>query len=184
MDYRQLGKDLLPLVGGADNISKLTHCATRLRFEFCDRSKVDEESIKKTSGVISVVEKGGQFQVVVGNDVPITYRVLIHEMGGTAGRGMGDSGASGGSGNESKEKNSIITTIISVISTTFTPVIPALIGGGMIKAVLSILVLAGLDDTSSTYVLLNLISDAAFYFMPVLLAYGAQSNLSAIRFWL
>ncbi|NBH35922.1 PTS beta-glucoside transporter subunit EIIBCA [Clostridiaceae bacterium] len=170
MDYRQLGKDLLPLVGGADNISKLTHCATRLRFEFCDRSKVDEESIKKTSGVISVVEKGGQFQVVVGNDVPITYRVLIHEMGGTAGKGMGNSG---GAGNESKEKNSIITTIISVISTTFTPVIPALIGGGMIKAVLSILVLAGLDDASSTYVLLNLISDAAFYFMPVLLAYGA-----------
>ena len=82
MDYRQLGKDLLPLVGGADNISKLTHCATRLRFEFCDRSKVDEESIKKTSGVISVVEKGGQFQVVVGNDVPITYRVLEAQQGG------------------------------------------------------------------------------------------------------
>lgn len=168
MDYKKLGYDLLPLVGGVDNISKLTHCATRLRFEFCDRSKVDKAAIENTLGVISVVEKGGQFQVVVGNDVPITYRVLINEMGGTAAKSSSDS-----SSDEEKEKPGIITNIISVISTTFTPVIPALIGGGMIKAVLSILVLCGLDDSSSTYAILNLISDAAFYFMPVLLAYGA-----------
>lgn len=168
MDYKKLGYDLLLLVGGVDNISKLTHCATRLRFEFCDRSKVDAAAIENTPGVISVVEKGGQFQVVVGNDVPITYRVLINEMGGTAGKA-----SSGSSSNDEKERSGIITTIISVISTTFTPVIPALIGGGMIKAVLSILVLCGLDDSSATYAILNLISDAAFYFMPVLLAYGA-----------
>jgi PTS system beta-glucosides-specific IIC component len=168
MDYKKLGYDLLPLVGGVDNISKLTHCATRLRFEFCDRSKVDKAAIENTLGVISVVEKGGQFQVVVGNDVPITYRVLINEMGGTAAKSSSDA-----SSDEEKEKPGIITNIISVISTTFTPVIPALIGGGMIKAVLSILVLCGLDDSSSTYAILNLISDAAFYFMPVLLAYGA-----------
>ncbi|MCI8557132.1 MAG: PTS transporter subunit EIIC [Lachnospiraceae bacterium] len=168
MDYKKLGYDLLPLVGGVDNISKLTHCATRLRFEFCDRSKVDKTAIENTPGVISVVEKGGQFQVVVGNDVPITYRVLINEMGGTAAKSSSES-----SSDDEKEKSGIITNIISVISTTFTPVIPALIGGGMIKAVLSILVLCGLDDSSSTYAILNLISDAAFYFMPVLLAYGA-----------
>lgn len=171
MDYKKLGYDLLPLVGGAENISKLTHCATRLRFEFCDRSKVDVNAIKKSAGVISVVDKGGQFQVVVGNDVPTTYRVIINEMGGTAGKAS--SNASSGSSEEKQEKTSVITKIISVISTTFTPVIPALIGGGMIKAVLSILVLCGLNDTSSTYEMLNLISDAAFYFMPVLLAYGA-----------
>ncbi len=171
MDYKKLGRDLLPLVGGADNISKLTHCATRLRFEFCDRGKVDEAAIKSTPGVISVVDKGGQFQVVVGNDVPITYRVLINEMGGSAGKSNAQD--SRGDSDEKKGKSSIITAIVSVISTTFTPVIPALIGGGMIKAVLSILVLCGLNDSSSTYALLNLISDAAFYFMPVLLAYGA-----------
>lgn len=167
MDYKKLAYDLLPLVGGADNISKLTHCATRLRFEFCDRSKVDEAAIGQTQGVISVVDKGGQFQVVVGNDVPVTYRALINEMGGTAGKASGQGPA------EEEAKPSVINRIISVISTTFTPVIPALIGGGMIKAVLSILVLCGLDDTSSTYTILNFISDAAFYFMPVLLAYGA-----------
>ncbi|WP_125114383.1 beta-glucoside-specific PTS transporter subunit IIABC [Agathobaculum sp. Marseille-P7918] len=167
MDYKKLAYDLLPLVGGVDNISKLTHCATRLRFEFHDRSKVDDKAISKTPGVISVVEKGGQFQVVVGNDVPITYRALINEMGGTASGGGNTASA------EPEKKPSIINRIVSVISTTFTPVIPALIGGGMIKAVLSILVLCGLSDSSSTYQILNFISDAAFYFMPVLLAYGA-----------
>ena len=167
MDYKKLAYDLLPLVGGAENISKLTHCATRLRFEFHDRSKVDEKAIEKTPGVISVVEKGGQFQVVVGNDVPITYRALINEMGGTANGGSSSASAA------PEKKPSIINRIISVISTTFTPVIPALIGGGMIKAVLSILVLCGLSDASSTYQILNFVSDAAFYFMPVLLAYGA-----------
>lgn len=168
MDYKKLAYDLLPLVGGVQNISKLTHCATRLRFEFYDRSKVDAAAIEKTAGVISVVEKGGQFQVVVGNDVPITYRVLINEMGGTAAGGNSATTVP-----TEEKKPSIITRIVSVISTTFTPVIPALIGGGMIKAVLSILVLCGLNDSSSTYQLLNFISDAAFYFMPVLLAYGA-----------
>ncbi len=171
MDYKKLGHDLLPLVGGVENISKITHCATRLRFEFCDRAKVKEDAIKNTPGVISVVDKGGQFQVVVGNDVPITYRVLINEMGGTAGKT--DTAGSTGPSDGKQEKTSVITAIVSEISTTFTPVIPALIGGGMIKAVLSILILCGLDDGSSTYALLNLISDAAFYFMPVLLAYGA-----------
>lgn len=73
IDYKKLAYDLLPLVGSVDNISKLTHCATRLRFEFRDRSKVNDKAISKTPGVISVLEKGGQFQVVDGNNVPITY---------------------------------------------------------------------------------------------------------------
>ena len=168
MDYKKLGMDLIPLVGGVENISKLTHCATRLRMEFHDRDKVDAAAIQNTPGVISVVEQGGQFQVVIGNDVPVTYRAILNEMGGDA------AAASAKSAPAAEEKKpGIINRIISVISTTFTPVIPALIGGGMIKAVLSILVLCGLSDTSSTYTILNFISDAAFYFMPVLLAYGA-----------
>lgn len=165
MDYKKLAYELLPLVGGKENVSKLTHCATRLRFEFYDRNKVDAAAIEKTNGVISVVEKGGQFQVVVGNDVPITYRALIDEIGGVVGNSNQTE--------PEQQKTSIINRIVSVISTTFTPVIPALIGGGMIKAVLSILVLFGLNDQSPTYQLMNFISDAAFYFMPVLLAYGA-----------
>lgn len=166
MDYKALGHELIKLVGGKQNISRLTHCATRLRFEFYDKSKVDVKKIQNTPGVISVVDKGGQFQVVVGNEVQTTFRVIMDEIGEQTG--------SKGNQEEEQEKGSIVNRLISVISTTFTPVIPALIGGGMIKAVLSILVLLNLvDTTGSTYGIINFISDAPFYFMPVLLAYGA-----------
>lgn len=165
MDYKALGYELLELVGGKENISRLTHCATRLRFEFYDKSKVEKKKIENTPGVISVVDKGGQFQVVIGNEVQTTFRVIKGEMG---------EGTSNQEGKEEQEKGSVVNRIISVISTTFTPVIPALIGGGMMKAVLSILVLLNLvNTTGTTYEIINFISDAPFYFMPVLLAYGA-----------
>lgn len=165
MDYKALGYELLELVGGKENISRLTHCATRLRFEFYDKSKVEKKKIENTPGVISVVDKGGQFQVVIGNEVQTTFRVIKGELG---------EGTSNQEAKEEQEKGSVVNRIISVISTTFTPVIPALIGGGMMKAVLSILVLLNLvNTTGTTYEIINFISDAPFYFMPVLLAYGA-----------
>lgn len=165
MDYKSLAKDIIRLIGGTENIRQLTHCATRLRFEFYDRSKADAKEIEALPGVISVVEKGGQFQIIIGNEVQSVFRAIKSEMKDVpAGETPEDSG----------EKPGIVNRIISVISTTFTPVIPALIGGGMIKAVLSILVLFSLvNETSSTYEIINFISDAPFYFMPVLLAYGA-----------
>lgn len=166
MNYKELGKTLITLIGGTENIRQLTHCATRLRFEFYDMSKVQKKEIEKQPGVISVVEKGGQFQVIIGNEVQTAFRAIKEEMKDTGSHQEAE---------EPQEKPSVVNRIISVISTTFTPVIPALIGGGMIKAVLSILVLAGLvSDSDSTYNILTFISDAPFYFMPVLLAYGAS----------
>ncbi len=165
MNEKKLGTLLIKLVGGEKNIQKLTHCATRLRFEFYDKSKVNIEEISNIPEVISVVDKGGQFQVVIGNEVAKVYKVISSELG------------ENDSSQKTKKKNedSIITTIISVISTTFTPVIPALIGGGMIKSVLSILVLLNIvSSNDTTYQLLDMISDTVFYFLPVLLAYGAS----------
>ncbi|MGE8207623.1 beta-glucoside-specific PTS transporter subunit IIABC [Heyndrickxia sp. NPDC080065] len=169
MDYKQLGKDVLKLVGGKENVSMLTHCATRLRFEFYDSSMVDEGKIEQLPGVISVVDKGGQFQVIVGNEVQQAYRAIQNEMGSE--RAGEDSNKQG----KNKEKKSLISRLISVISTTFTPFIPAIIGAGMIKAILAVLVLLGiLTEQSQTYFILNTVADAAFFFMPVLLAYGAS----------
>lgn len=167
MDYRKVGLQVLELVGGKENVNKVTHCATRIRFEFNDKSKVQTEEIKKLPEVISVVDKGGQFQVVIGNDVQRAYKAIIRE-----------TGFLGNKENHSKENNSekgnLLERFISVISTTFTPIIPAITGAGMIKAILAIATLTGLlSNESQTYYLLNMIADAAFYFMPVLLAYGA-----------
>lgn len=167
MDYKKIGIQVLELVGGAKNVSKLTHCATRLRFELNDMSKAQVSKIENLQGVISVVNKGGQFQVVIGNDVQQAYRAILKETGNL-------DGGSKASNNSTKEKGSLISRFVSVISTTFTPMIPAITGAGMIKAVLAILTLTGLlSSESQTYFLLNTIADAAFFFMPVLLAYGA-----------
>lgn len=168
MDYKQLGRDILDLAGGKENVAMLTHCATRLRFEFNDISQVNAKEIEKLPGVISVVNKGGQFQVVVGNEVQQSYRAIINIIG----EKTNSSGAKKG---QNREKKSWVSRFISVISTTFTPMIPAIIGAGMIKAILSVLVLVGfLTEKSQTYFVLNTIADAAFFFMPVLLAYGAS----------
>ena len=168
MNYQQLGNDIIQNIGGIDNIKQLTHCATRLRFEFYDMNKVNTKKVESLNGVISVVEKGGQYQVVIGNEVQSVFRAIQSQMKDVPSTSHEES---------DEEKGSIVNRIISVISTTFTPVIPALIGGGMIKAVLSILVLFNLvNEASSTYEIINFISDAPFYFMPVLLAYGASQK--------
>jgi len=165
MDYKQLGLEILLQVGGKDNVSKLTHCATRLRMEFNDDSRVQAKAIESLPGVISVVERGGQFQIVVGNNVQQTFRAMQKEIGDLSGRQ---------SEKNSQARGGVISQIISVISTTFTPVIPAITGAGMIKALLAILKLTGVIDAASpTYHLLDTIADAAFFFLPVLLAYGA-----------
>lgn len=165
MDYKQLGLDILARVGGKGNVSKLTHCATRLRMEFNDDSKVEAKAIEALPGVISVVERGGQFQIVVGNNVQQTFRTLQKEIGDLGERQ---------SEKKSQARGGVISQIISVISTTFTPVIPAITGAGMIKALLAILKLTGVIDAASpTYRLLDTVADAAFFFLPVLLAYGA-----------
>ncbi|MEB7885507.1 beta-glucoside-specific PTS transporter subunit IIABC [Serratia fonticola] len=167
MDYNKLGLDILAMVGGKANVSKLTHCATRLRMEFNDDSRVDAKAIEALPGVISVVERGGQFQIVVGNNVQQTFRALQKAIGQPLGKPDGQQ--------KNKAKGGVFTQIISVISTTFTPVIPAITGAGMIKALLAILKLTGaIGAASPTYHLLDTIADAAFFFLPVLLAYGAS----------
>ena len=166
MNYNEIAEKILQDVGGAANIRTLTHCATRLRMEFIDRRKVQDEAVSQIPGVISVVEKGGQFQVVIGNEVQQVYRLLKKALPET--KSVTAEG-------KDPASNGVITRIISVISTTFTPVIPAITGAGMIKALLAILKLTGLiSATSPTYQLLNIIADAAFFFLPVLLAYGAS----------
>ncbi|MBD5574181.1 beta-glucoside-specific PTS transporter subunit IIABC [Clostridium botulinum] len=167
MDYKKVGLQVLELVGGTKNVNKLTHCATRLRFELNDKSKVQMKKLENLPGVISVVDKGGQFQVIIGNDVQTAYRAIINETSSLI-------NSPNKQHNKNVEKENIVSRFISVISTTFTPMIPAITGAGMIKAVLSILSLTGLlSADSQTYYLLDTIADAAFFFMPILLAYGA-----------
>ncbi len=128
MSHNELAEEILRLVNGGGNIRTLTHCATRLRMEFNDRDAVQSAMIEKLPGVISVVEHGGQFQIVVGNDVQRVFRVLE----------KATHGHKSPTAPAKPQRNGIVSRIISVISTTFTPVIPAITGAGMIKALLAL----------------------------------------------
>lgn len=171
MNYENLAKTLLELVGGEENIISATHCATRLRFVLKDNKRPDEEKIKQQKGVVSTVRGGGQFQVVIGSDVGRVYSELLKL------------GSFNGSDTPADEKRSIATNILDFIAGSFTPILPAITGAGMIKAVLALLMAFNLiSDQSVTYKVLEIMSDGAFYFLPIFLAYTSAAKLKANPF--
>lgn len=174
MDKQQLSKDILKLVGGEENIDQVTHCMTRLRFNLNDNKKADKETLKNTPGVMGVMENGGQFQVIIGNDVPKVYNALVGNM--SKGANAGSSATSAGE----KKKRNPISALFDFISGVFTPILPAITGAGMIKGIIAILVAFNwLSDKSSTYIILSAIGDGAFYFLPIILAISAAKKLGS-----
>ena len=167
MNYQELGDKILTLVGGRENVSGLTHCATRLRFNLKDEGKAQTDTLKKTPGVLGVVVSGGQYQIVIGNDVNHVYKPIAEKCNLAQEGGQKQEG----------EKKSIGTRLIDTITGIFTPVLPAITAAGMLKAVLSLLVAFHLVNTdASTYQVINFMADAAFYFLPILLANSAAKK--------
>lgn len=165
MNFERIAKEVLENVGGANNVAHVTHCVTRLRFNLKDDSKADIDKIKKIKGVMGQVNKGGQFQVIIGNDVSDVYKELLK---------LGNFKSSNNQEEEKGEKKGIITSVFDTIAGIFTPIIPAIAGCGMLKAFLGLFVALGLISTETqTYYIFSFISDAAFFFMPLLLAYTA-----------
>ncbi|WP_315793379.1 beta-glucoside-specific PTS transporter subunit IIABC [Paenibacillus sp. BIC5C1] len=176
MDKQQLSKDILKLVGGEENIDQVTHCMTRLRFNLNDNKKADKATLKNTPGVMGVMENGGQFQVIIGNDVPVVYNALVGNMSKSPNADAGSTGASTGE----KKKRNPVSALFDFISGIFTPILPAITGAGMIKGIVAILVAVGwLSETSSTYIILSAIGDGAFYFLPIILAISAARKLGS-----
>ena len=168
MNYQELGDKILTLVGGKENVTGLTHCATRLRFNLKDEAKAQTATLKKTPGVLGVVVSGGQYQIVIGNDVNHVYKPIAEKC---------DLAQDGGAGKNEGEKKSIGARLIDTITGIFTPVLPAITAAGMLKAVLALLVAFKLvDTTASTYQVINFMADAAFYFLPILLANSAAKK--------
>lgn len=162
MDYKALASRILDGVGGEKNVSDLSHCMTRLRFVLKDDAKADADGVKKIKGVVDVIVKGGQFQVVIGPEVGKVYDAIRETAVFTRGAV------------KQAEKEGIFNRIIGAVTAIFQPIIPAICGAGMIKAVLSILVFAGwMDSASQTYVLLTMVADSAFYFLPIFLSFSA-----------
>ena len=166
MNYENLAKEILKNVGGQENVSNLTHCATRLRFNLKDVLKTNTEAMKKTKGVMGVVDKGGQYQVIIGNDVNHVYKEIIKI-----------ANVEGNSESEEIDDRKTMAKVIDTITGIFTPILPAITAAGMMKAVLAILTAFKLISTDSqSYQVFNFMSDAAFYFLPIFLASSAAKK--------
>ena len=174
MDYKKTAAEILPLIGGKENILSLVHCATRLRFSLADGEAFQAEELKKIKGVMGAMFTGGQYQVIIGTDVNHVYDNLLHMTGLEGGSVEIVEQAdlkNGGSGNGSGK----MAKAMDIISSLFTPAIAAITGAAMIKVVLVILTMTGLMDASEqTYQMFSMVGDAPFYFMPVILAYTSS----------
>jgi PTS system beta-glucosides-specific IIC component len=166
--YDTLADAILNGVGGEANVKSVTHCATRLRFQLSDNAKADKAAVEAIPGVITVVEAGGQFQVVIGNTVNNVYEAL------TARSNVSSAGAAAGGP---------LARFIDLITSIFTPLLWVLAGTGLLKALLAVVVEFAPDFAStSMYAILFAAGDAAFQFMPFLLAVTAAKKFKANQF--
>lgn len=176
MDYENTAKKILQRVGGKDNVINLVHCMTRLRFTLKDESIVDDEAVKKTKGVMGIMKKGGQYQIIIGNDVGNVFNEL--NKFGNFSNEVKEVPA------KSNEKKNIFTMLMDTISGIMAPVIPAIIGAAMIKVLLTLLPMIGVLSTNGqTYQLLSVIGDGAFFFMPVLIAISASKKFGTNMYY-
>lgn len=165
--YNDLAQEVVNLVGGKENINTVYHCQTRLRFKLKDESKANQDALNKMDGVAKCLISGGVFQVVIGTHVKDVFEEVEKIVGPLEDKEQVQS-----------EKKGILSVIIDFISGTFQPIIPALSGAGMVKAVLAILITFKIISTESqTYYILNFFADAVFYFLPMMLAYSEAQKL-------
>ncbi len=171
MSYVKLAKEILELVGGAENVGSLAHCITRLRFKLIDEKKADTEKLKVLDGVTTVIQSGGQYQVVIGNHVPEVYRDVMAEVGTI------DEDA------YEEPKGKLLDRFIDVVSGVFTPTLGVLAATGMIKGITALFVALGLiSGSGGTYEILNAIGDSFFYFFPIFLGYTAAKKFKLNHF--
>lgn len=162
-DYTDLAQDIVAHVGGKDNIAKLVHCVTRLRFTLKDESKADDDYLKQRDGIVTVVKAGGQYQVVIGNHVPDVYAAVLKVAGIS-----GDGGVDVDEGDV--PKGNLLDQFISLVSGIFQPMLGVLCASGMIKGLVAILAACGVKDTAGAYIILNAAGDGLFQFLPIVLA--------------
>lgn len=173
-DHAKTAAAVLTGVGGESNITSMVHCATRLRFVLKDEGKADAAALRATPGVITTAQAGGQYQVVIGNDVPDVYAAI------QAQTSLGGGGVDGG---DSGPKGNLFNRFIKMISSIFTPILWALAGTGLLKAFVAAAVTFGwLDATTTTYTILNALSDALINFLPMALAITAARYFKASEF--
>lgn len=164
--YEKLAQEIVEKLGGKENISDAYHCQTRLRFKLIDEQKVDKEELEELDGVATYLVNAGVHQVVIGTHVKDVFEEIDKKVDVSE------------QNKAPSDKKSVFNIIIEFVAGTFQPIIPALSGAGMVKAVLALLVVFKIVSVESqTYYLLNLFADGVFFFLPMMLAFTVAQKL-------
>ena len=163
-EFKQMAETIIELVGGKDNIAKVSHCFTRLRIDPVDLSKCDVEKLKSFKGSKGCVVNNGQVQIILGSGVDEFYPTFLEVSGKEAVEAVNE--------NLDEKKESPVNQVLNTVAQIFIPTFPALATGGLLKGILVALMFSGkVDPSSGTFQMLMMFSDAAFYFLPFYLAY-------------
>ncbi len=165
--YEQLAKDIVQQLGGKENITDAYHCQTRLRFKLADESKLNKDKLKNLDGVTKYINNAGVHQIVIGTHIKDVFEEIEKNID-----------VQSSNDNGSSEKKGPVAIVIDFVAGTFQPVIPALSGAGMVKAVLALLIVFNvITPDSQTYYMLNLFADGVFFFLPMILAFTVAQKL-------
>lgn len=155
MNHRELSKEIIRLTGGQENITQAWHCITRLRFNVREENKVQLEQIRALDGVLGAQFQSDQFQVVIGNKVAAVYEELEEQ--------LKQGGVVRAEAEPEPKRSRGINAVLDTISGIFTPILPAIVGTGMLKGILALLVTLGaIQETSGEYQILASVANAAF----------------------
>ncbi len=166
--YEKLARDIVEKVGGEGNVLNVYHCQTRLRFQLKDEGEADQAGLNDMEGVAKVLISGGVFQVVIGTHVKEVFEEIEKLV----------TPKTDGADIQQGTRKNLAETVIDFVSGTFQPIVPALSGAGMVKALLALLVVGNvISNTSQTYYILNFFADGVFYFLPLLLAVSEAQKL-------
>lgn len=178
MNNKETVSGILNCIGGKDNINDAAHCMTRLRLSLKDKELVKEEELKKVNGVLGVVNSGEQTQIIIGPGVASLYKdfIAITGLQENAALDIKESGDADNGKGTSKKKGNMVGRFFETIAGIFNPIVPALAGAGIVRAILTIAVLCGMPNTGNTYMVINTIANGIFTFLPFLLAASAAKQ--------
>lgn len=184
-----LASQIITAIGGPENVRSLTHCATRLRFELVDASKVDQNSLEHMQGVLGAVpQSGDRFQVVIGGGVATVYENIMHlpEMAGVGGASASDDGQKSNADvkaearSKARGKVAWLDSFFEYLSDSFRPILGVLLGASIIIALVNLLISLNVipnDEASAGWVFVKAIWKGVFYFLPIMVAYNASKKL-------
>lgn len=175
-NYGELASDIVAHVGGEQNVKSLKHCVTRLRFVLKDESKAETDYLKNRDGIVTVVSAGGQYQVVIGNQVADVYDAILRVAKIAGGGEAENDGKSGTS-----EMN-LFDRFVDIVSGIFQPVLGVLCAAGILKGLTAVAVVFGLDQKSGLYLILNAAGDGMFQYLPLFLAITASRRFKLDSF--